>query len=73
MRVKVNTQGTNAIVSVGIQGPSGPIGPSSAINNSSDVDTTNLQDGSVLVYYGTTDKWTATKLLNNQDMDAGEF
>lgn len=40
-----------------------------------DVDTTTngKLDGSVLVYQQATNKWTSTKLLNKQFVDAGEF
>jgi hypothetical protein len=38
-----------------------------------DVDTTNKKSGSLLVYNQTTDRWTATILLNAQDIEAGEF
>jgi hypothetical protein len=37
------------------------------------VDNTNLQDGSVLVYKTATNKWTSTKLLDQQNIEAGEF
>jgi hypothetical protein len=37
------------------------------------VDNTTLQDGSVLVYKSATNKWTSTKLLDQQNIEAGEF
>jgi len=37
------------------------------------VDTTLLEDGSVLVYQTITNKWTSTRLLNKQNVEAGEF
>ena len=37
------------------------------------VDTTILQDGSVLVYQTLTNKWTSTRLLDKQNVEAGEF
>ena len=37
------------------------------------VDTTLLQDGSVLVYQTLTNKWTSTRLLDKQNVEAGEF
>lgn len=37
------------------------------------VDTTLLEDGSVLVYQTLTNKWTSTRLLNKQNVEAGEF
>ena len=46
-----------------------------SISNIADVDiTTNgLISGSILVYKTATNKWTSTTLLNEQNMDAGEF
>lgn len=58
------------VPAVGIQGIAGVSVPLEDMQN---VDATNLQDGSLLVYNTTTSKWTATTQLNAQDMDAGEF
>lgn len=69
MKVKVNTAPVSQVVSVGIQGPAGI----SNISAASDVDTTNLNDGSLLVYKTATNKWTSTVLLNQQIMEGGEF
>lgn len=46
-----------------------------SISDIGDVDTTTVgkTDGSILVYQTTTSKWTSTRLLNQQVMDAGEF
>lgn len=38
-----------------------------------DVDLSDLEDGSVLVYKANTDKWTATKVLSQQYINAGQF
>lgn len=46
------------------------LGSMSDIGN---VDTSILQNGSVLVYNSTTNKWISTLNLHAQDMDAGEF
>jgi len=70
MKVKVNTAGTSQVVGVGIQGPPGP---QSSIATLPDVDITNLQNGSVLVYQTSTNKWTSTTTLDSQNMEAGEF
>jgi len=45
----------------------------SSIVNSADVDLTQLQDGGVLVYNSSTQKWTATNLLEKQILEAGQF
>lgn len=44
-----------------------------SIGSIGNVDTAAAEDGSVLVYKETNSKWTATRLLNQQIMDAGEF
>jgi len=38
-----------------------------------DVDTTNKIDGSILIYKTTTNRWTASTVLDAQDMEGGEF
>lgn len=58
------------VPSVGIQGISAS---DMSITNMSDVDATNLEDGSVLVYKTNTSKWTSTRLLDQQYMEGGEF
>ena len=53
---------------------SGMIGPTSTtLKGLSDVDISNISAGSLLVYNAATDKWTATTLLNQQIVDAGQF
>lgn len=39
----------------------------------SDIDVSNLENGSVLVYKTFTERWTATRNLNQQIVDGGEF
>ena len=58
------------VPSVGIQGLSASDMSLSTIN---DVDASNLEDGSVLVYKTNTSKWTSTRLLDQQYMEGGEF
>lgn len=43
----------------------------SRINTSADVDTTNLTDGSVLVWNSSTQKWTTTRTLSQQTIEGG--
>lgn len=61
------------IVTEGEQGPSGPPGPSTAINTAPDVDVTNLQDGSLLIYSTQSQKWVANTQLNNQSLESGHY
>jgi hypothetical protein len=44
-----------------------------SITNSADVDLTQLQDGGILVYNVSTQKWIATNLLEKQIFEAGQF
>lgn len=58
-----------ASVKVGTQGP-----PGTSVNEIAemiDVDLTALQDGCVLVWNATTQKWVAQTLLNKQQIDMG--
>jgi len=52
----------------------GMIGPTqTTIKGLSDVDTSILASGSLLVYNSGTDKWTSSKLLEQQTMEGGFF
>lgn len=68
--VNVETEKVSEVTAVGIQGPSGVAGNVSAIP---DVDTTLLENGSLLVYKTATSKWTSTRLLDLQTLEAGEY
>ena len=67
--VSVNTQGTSEVVAVGVQGPAGP----AFINAAEDVDVSNLENGSVLVYKSSSLKWTATRTLEQQNLEGGHY
>jgi len=67
--VSVNTQGTTEVISAGIQGPSGP----NNISTASDVDLNSLEDGSVLVYKSSSLKWRSTRLLDQQNLEGGQY
>jgi hypothetical protein len=45
----------------------------STIDEIENVDASELENGSVLVYKTNTNKWTATRLLDLQTVEAGEF
>ena len=66
----VETQTILTVDTIGIQGLSATSGTVSEI---ADVDTTNLQNGSVLVYKTATNKWTSTLNLEDQYMNGGFF
>ena len=44
-----------------------------SIENMADVDLTGLTDGALLIYKNTTAKWTASTMLDKQNMEGGEF
>jgi hypothetical protein len=56
----------------GPQGPQGPAGIQN-ISDANDVDTDNLENGSVLVYSQTSEKWIATRLLEQQAIESGHY
>jgi len=70
--VVVSTLGAERVAKqVGIQGPSAnredqPLG-------GSDVDVSNLETGSILIYNLPATKWVASRNLVAQDMDGGNF
>lgn len=69
-KVVVRQDCSPQVPSVGIQGLSADqINLESAKN----VDATSLNDGSILVYKTSTQKWTSTTTLDAQNMEGGEF
>lgn len=58
---------------LGPQGPQGPQGESGTINGSSDVDISQLNNGSMLVYSLDTAKWVSTTNLEQQVIEGGHF
>ncbi len=71
------------VISVNSQGPVGPQGPQGVpgangsgitqIVQASDVITTGISDGAVLVYKSSSQVWEASTQLVSQTMDAGFF
>ena len=47
--------------------------PAQNLENLTNVDSTELETGSVIVYNTNTSKWKTTRELNNQSIDCGEF
>jgi len=64
---------TAITIVTGMLGPKGADGIVNSMGSIPDVDTSNLQDGSLLVYSSTSSKWQATTTLNNQILEAGQF
>lgn len=63
---------SSTVTTIGIQGASGAAVPLSE-NVQVDIVAEGLNNGSLLVYKTNTSKWTATKTLNLQTVDSGEF
>lgn len=63
---------TTGVVVTGLLGPPGVSG-STSISGMTDVDTSELVDGATLVYVSDTSTWKATKKLDNQILEAGQF
>lgn len=61
--------GTPVVVVAGLMGPPGAY----VLGNLKDVDTSQLQDGGLLVYTQATQKWTATNTLERQILEGGQF
>jgi len=57
------------IIVTGMMGPPG----SAEISKSNDIDVSNLVSGSCLVYNAVTNKWVATKVLENQIFESGQY
>lgn len=56
----------------GPQGPQGPAGIQD-ISQANDIDISNLENGSVLVYSQNDEKWVATRLLEQQAIESGHY
>jgi hypothetical protein len=69
MKVIVNQNPIKKVVTVGVQGPSGP----NLVTTANDVDATNLVNGSLLIYNTTKSKWEASTTLENQTLECGHY
>lgn len=58
------------IIKTGLQGPIGPFG---AILDASDLDTSELEDGAVIMFNSELNKFKTTRLLENQIINAGQY
>jgi len=68
--VTVTEEASTTVTTVGEQGLTGSTG---VMENITDVDAAAKENGSVLVYKTFTSKWTATRLLEDQEMNGGHF
>jgi hypothetical protein len=60
---------SNTTIVTGIMGPAG----ASTMAQLQDINKTGLVNGATLVYNADSLKWDATRLLNNQILEAGQF
>jgi hypothetical protein len=68
-----NVGETVTIVTSAEQGPQGPSGAIGPISSAPDVDVTNIQDGSLLIYSTQDQKWVANTQLTNQSLESGHY
>lgn len=47
--------------------------PQNAIESLADVDLQDLENGSLLIYKNSTSKWTASRLLDQQNLEGGYY
>ena len=70
--VTVTEEDSTTVTTVGEQGLSSTTGNVEDIANV-DTTTNGLQDGALLIYNTASSKWIAGKLLEKQEVEAGEF
>ena len=70
VNASIDVQSIPTVALVGIQGMSAT---NVGIGGLNDVDANNPDNGSVLVFKQITSKWTATRTLDLQIMEGGEF
>ncbi len=70
--ILVESPGQTTIITLGEQGPPGPSGIQN-ISQANDVNISNLENGSILVYSESSEKWVATRLLENQSVESGHY
>lgn len=70
--ILIETPGEVTVITSAEQGPPGPAGIQN-ISQASDVDSSNKIEGSVLVYSTQNQKWVATTLLENQNVESGHY
>ena len=70
--ILVSDDTPKVIITENEPGPQGPAGIKN-ISDADDVDTSNLEDGSLLVYSQNTEKWLATRLLEKQAIESGHY
>lgn len=66
----VSSENQTVVSAIGIQGAAGT---GTKIEYSENVDATNLENGSLLIYNNITSLWVASRNLVAQNMDCGEF
>ena len=70
INASIDVQSIPTVQAVGIQGQSAA---QTGISGLADVDALLPDNGSVLVYKASTQKWTATTVLDSQDVTGGQY
>jgi hypothetical protein len=70
INASIDVQSIPTVQAVGIQGQSAS---QTGISGLADVDALFPDNGSVLVYKASTNKWTATTVLDAQDVTGGQY
>jgi len=70
INASIDVQSIPTVSAVGIQGLSAT---QTGISGIADVDAVNPSNSSLLIYKTTTNKWTASTVLDAQNMEGGEF
>jgi hypothetical protein len=70
--ILVETPGATTVITSAEQGPPGAAGIQN-ISDANDVDASSKVDGAVLVYSSASQKWVATKSLDNQIIESGQY
>lgn len=70
--MKVTVKQTPSKQHVSVVGTQGPAGPSSLLA-ASDLDSTNLEDGSVIIYNQSISKFETSTVLEKQNLEGGHY
>ena len=70
---KVYLENSSFIIKTGFQGPPGIPGENGSLMAMTDLDTSELENGAVIVFDSSLDKFKTTNLLENQIINAGHY
>lgn len=70
---KVYLENSSFIIKTGLQGPPGPRGENGSLTSMTDLDTSELEDGAVIVFDSILNKFKTTTHLENQIINSGQY